>query len=81
MADLERLMTDHYLNAQAPEDEQSVMEVINLLERAFGSKPDSIESLIAVGFVECMPSTGESGVGLRDLLGPSLWKEYGQLNW
>src|SRR5713101_6308220 len=46
--------------------------VFAFVEEAFTRGDESVRELIAVSFVENLPSTGELGASMRKLLGPAL---------
>jgi len=52
-----------------------------VLEGSFASGDHDMQNLIAVGFVEDMPHTGQQGAEMRNLLGPQLSAEYERVNW
>jgi len=58
-----------------------IKDVIDYVEFAFVRGDDATQELIAVSFVENLPSTGEPGASLRQFLGPKLEEQYRRLNW
>jgi len=55
--------------------------VVTFLEEAFIRGDESVRELIAVSFVENLPSTGELGASMRKLLGPALEEVFRRVNW
>jgi hypothetical protein len=64
-----------------PEDRETLITVLAALEAGQRDQGPEVGNLVAVGFVESLPSTGEPGAGLRTLLPPLLAEDYAQLNW
>jgi len=64
MADIGR-----WLAANVDKSSASTTAVMSAIEDAFASGPESVSNLVGVSFLELLPSDGEPGVGLRDLLG------------
>lgn len=54
--------------------------VVAYLEDLYRSGNSDVRELIAVSFVELLPSTGRPGAEVRNLLGPHLRAEYQRLN-
>lgn len=59
----------------------AVSGVLALLESAYEEGNEDVQGLIALGFVESMPSTGQSGAQMSELLGPLLAGEHRRVNW
>ncbi len=58
-----------------------VQEILNEMESLYGQGNDHAQGIIAVGFLETLPHSGQPNVSLRDLLGPNLSKVYWEVNW
>ena len=69
LSDVIRVLTANY-------DESPAMcrSVISWLDREYHSGPEDIRDLIGANGVEMIPSPGQPGAGLRDLLSPTLRK-------
>lgn len=57
------------------DDMEQLKDLLAELERAFHAGNDEVANLIAVSFVENLPSPGEQGEDIRELLGPGLRAE------
>ena len=51
------------------------------MEAEFVRGDEQVRELLAVSFVENLPSTGELGASLRSFLGPTLEEEFRRVNW
>lgn len=74
----------HWMVDQLIEDDPppAILEgIIDYIERSLQRADPELHSLIALGFVSNLPSTGERGASIRDLLGPGLAAEYELVNW
>lgn len=58
-----------------------VQEILNEMESLYVHGNDHVKNIIAVSFMEDLPSSEESSVDLRELLGPTLKKVYWEVNW
>lgn len=77
MADVARWATEEYVSG----DRSNVQRLLTLLEHLFASGSDESRNLVVIGFVESMPSTGDSGAAMRSMLGPLLAAEFSRVNW
>lgn len=75
--DVTRWAVDRFLADDLP----VVRELMATLERLYEAGSEEIRELIALGFVENMPSSNESGAALRSELGPHLAQEFRQVNY
>jgi hypothetical protein len=56
--------------------------ILDYVEEAFCQGADDVQELISVSFLENLPSSGEEGAGIRDIIGPNLKKELETIeNW
>jgi len=58
-----------------------VQEILNEMESLYIHGNDHVQGIIAVAFLEDLPSSDQPNVGMRDLLGPNLSKVYWEVNW
>lgn len=58
-----------------------VKRITGIMEEDFIHGDNSTQELIAVSFVENLPSTGQAGASIRQFLGPILEEQYRLLNW
>lgn len=58
-----------------------VTQLLDFLESSFSEGSFEVRNLISIGFVQMLPSTGEPGAELRNMLGPLLAAEYKDVNW
>jgi len=58
-----------------------IHRLITFIEDAFVRGDEATQELIAVSFVENLPSTGEPGASIRQFLGPALEEQFQRLNW
>lgn len=77
MADVARWASEQYQAGRT----DSVVDLFALLERHFEDGDQHVQNLIAVGFVESMPSSAEATGALRTLLGPRLAQVFREVNW
>ncbi len=73
LADVERYVLDAYRAETQPG--APVRAILDYLEESFVKGGEEVKELISVSFLELLPSKGEPGSGLRDLLGPELSSE------
>jgi hypothetical protein len=62
-------------------DIEAARRLLALLESQYANGDEGARDLIALGFVENLPSTGAPAAELRKMLGPRLSEEYGRVNW
>lgn len=58
-----------------------VREILNEMESLYVRGNEHAKGVIAVGFLETLPSSREANVAMRELLGPHLTKVYWEVNW
>jgi hypothetical protein len=63
-------------DCEGDEPSGQLQDLLEELERAFVEGGGEISELIAVSFLENLPSPGENGQELRNLLGPGLKSEF-----
>ena len=71
------------LYSQATQSNRSaageLASLLGVLEEHFSSGVPELQELIAVSFLENLPSKGESNCEIRELLGPSLAKQVAEM--
>lgn len=77
MGDATRWAVTRYLD----EDLSAVADLLSLLERLFANGDEASRDLIALGFVENLPSSGQPAAGMRSVLSPLLAEEFRRVNW
>jgi hypothetical protein len=71
----DRYVLDAYRAETQPSPEAPVRAIMDYLEERFVKGGEEVKELISVSFLELLPSKGEPGSGLRDLLGLELSSE------
>lgn len=72
MADLSRWAVERYL---ADPDDKDLACLLEQLEAAYAAGREDDTEIIAVSFLENLPSRDEEASGLRDVLGPALTEQ------
>ncbi|MGH8990162.1 MAG: DUF7674 family protein [Acidimicrobiia bacterium] len=67
--------TSHGRSTVESPDAAQLRQLIGELDEAFVAGPDEVSELIAASFLENLPREGETGEGVRALLGPRLRSE------
>jgi hypothetical protein len=75
---LGRLVADQHDN---PAVLGEIDGIVRTLDAQLQAGADSVKNVIAVSFLEQLPSTGEPGTEIRELLTPALRKVFDEVNW
>jgi hypothetical protein len=82
MADFARFLGRQF--ADQPDNQGTVAEIqaiLDTLDRQLKNGDYSVKNAVAVGFLQQLPSTGEPGTGIRELLSPDLRAVFDDVNW
>jgi hypothetical protein len=61
--------------------DSTIREIVDTLDAQVLTGSDEVQNMVIVGFLEQLPSTGELGTEVRELLTPTLRRWFDEVNW